>query len=49
MEQTKQPAKDQASQSHQLHQTEHKTPLSVDEVRRQLGWHLCQASAKLGR
>jgi len=43
----KQPAKDQVRQSHHQRQNESKTPLSTEEVRRQLGWHLCNASDRL--
>jgi hypothetical protein len=46
MEQFKQPAKEQARQSHP-HQSEVKTPPSTEEIRRQLGWHLCNGGAKL--
>lgn len=46
MEQTKQPAQDTIRQSTHHLQGERKTPLSTEEIRRQLGWHLCHASSK---
>ena len=46
MEQFKQPAKEQIRQSQHQHQSEHKTPPSTEEIRRQLGWHLCHAALK---
>ena len=46
MEQFKQPAQEQVRHPHHQHQGEHKAPLSTEEIRRQLGWHLCHASAK---
>jgi hypothetical protein len=46
MEQFKQPAKDQLRQSYHQRQSEPKTPPSMEEVRRQLGWHLCNASSR---
>ena len=44
----KQPVKDQVRQSHHQRQNESKAPLSTEEVRRQLGWHLCNAAGRLG-
>ncbi len=46
MEQFKQPAQEPVQPSHTLHQSEHKTPPSIEEIRRQLGWDLCHASTK---
>lgn len=45
MEQFKQPATEQPRQSHHT-QSEPKAPPSMEEIRRQLGWHLCNACAK---
>jgi hypothetical protein len=45
MEQFKQPAAEQTRQSHHQ-QNEQKTPPSLEEIRRQLGWHLCNTSVK---
>jgi hypothetical protein len=45
MEQSKPLTKEQIRQSHHQ-QSEHKPPPTVEEIRRQLGWHLCNASAK---
>lgn len=47
MEQTKQAAKEQVRHYSQP-QSEHKSPPSTEEIRRQLGWHLCHAALKSG-
>jgi hypothetical protein len=45
MEQFKQPAAEQTRQSHPQ-PSEQKAVPSMEEIRRQLGWHLCNASIK---
>lgn len=45
MEQFKQPATEVPRSSHNQ-QSESRTPPSMEEIRRQLGWDLCNASAK---
>jgi hypothetical protein len=48
MEQFKQPTKEQVRNHIQQRQAEHKAPPSMEEIRRQLGWHLCgNATGKL--
>jgi hypothetical protein len=44
MEKTKQPTKEQVRSYIETRQAERKMPPSLEEIRRQLGWHLCGSS-----
>jgi hypothetical protein len=49
MEHIKQPSKEQVRHYLQQRQAEHKSPPTLEEIRRQLGWQLCaDASGKSG-
>jgi hypothetical protein len=41
MEQVKLPSKDLVRQNLAQRQSDHRTPPTLEEIRRQLGWHLC--------
>jgi hypothetical protein len=41
MQQIKQPSKEQVRHYLQQRQAEHKSPPTLEEIRRQLGWQLC--------